>query len=135
MMAKYGAPDRPLKIGDIRIPAYVLSDGTRVLAQRGLQGGIGLSEGGGKGGARKIVELLTNLEERGIDIKGLISRANNPIKFVTPNGPVADGYEFRSPHTLSSVLTLPIKYPVHCVYYPTARTPCRQRFYAQEYNE
>src|SRR5437762_2636665 len=58
LLAEYGAPDRPLKIGAIEIPAYVLTDGTRVLAQRGLQSGIGLSEGGGKGGARKITGLM-----------------------------------------------------------------------------
>jgi hypothetical protein len=43
LVAHYGAPERPLKIGSIEIPCYVLSDGTRVLAQRGLQSGIGLS--------------------------------------------------------------------------------------------
>src|SRR5258708_40038057 len=49
--AAYGSPDRPLKIGEIAIPAYVLTDGRRVLAQRGLQSGIGMSEGGGSKGA------------------------------------------------------------------------------------
>lgn len=94
MVAKYGAPDRPLKIGGVEIPCYVLSDGTRVLAQRGLQGGIGLSEGGGKSGARKIVELMEGLAEKGIDTKGIIARANNPIRFMPPRGGnAADGYE------------------------------------------
>ncbi len=51
--ATHGSPDHPLRIGDVEIPAYVLEDGTRVLSQRALQRGIGLSEGGGKGGARK----------------------------------------------------------------------------------
>ena len=64
MLAHYGAPDRPLKIGEIEIPCYVLADGTRVLAQRGLQSGIGLSEGGGKGGARKIAALMQSLAEK-----------------------------------------------------------------------
>ena len=62
MLAKYGAVDRPLKIGEISIPCYVLADGTRVLAQRGLQSGIGLSEGGGKSGARKIAGLMMGLD-------------------------------------------------------------------------
>lgn len=93
ILAKYGALDRPLRIGRIEIPCYVLADGTRVLAQRGLQSGIGLSEGGGKEGARKIVELMEGLAQKGIDIRGLISRANSPIRFLTPHGPVADGYE------------------------------------------
>jgi len=94
MMAMYGALDRPLKIGEIEIPCYVLADGTRVLAQRGLYGGIGLSSGGGKGGERKITELMASLGGKGIDIRGLIARANNPIRFIPPHGGnPADGYE------------------------------------------
>ncbi|QPQ55574.1 P63C domain-containing protein [Allosphingosinicella flava] len=94
VLAKYGAPDRPLRIGDIEIPCYVLGDGTRVLAQRGLQGGIGLSLGGGKSGARRIAELMTSLAEKGVDIRGLTARVNSPIRFIPPHGGnPADGYE------------------------------------------
>lgn len=94
MLAKYGALDRPLKIGEIEIPCYVLADGTRVLAQRGLQGGIGLSLGGGSRGARRIAELMESLAEKGIDIRGLIARVNSPIRFIPPHGgSAADGYE------------------------------------------
>lgn len=94
LLAKYGALDRPLRIGEIQIPCYVLADGTRVLAQRGLQGGIGLSEGGGKSGARKIVELMERLHGKGIDVRGLVARANTPIRFIPPHGGnPADGYE------------------------------------------
>ena len=85
-VAKYGAPDRPLRIGAIEIPCYVLADGTRVLAQRGLQSGIGLSEGGGKGGARKLVTLMEYFEKKGIDTRGLIVRAESPIRFMPPHG-------------------------------------------------
>jgi len=94
LLAKYGAEDRPLKIGDIKIPCYVLADGTRVLVQRGLQAGIGLSEGGGKGGARKIPSLMEKLHVKGIDIRGLIARASSPIRFIPPHGGnAAHGYE------------------------------------------
>lgn len=94
MLARYGAADRPLKIGDIKIPCYVLADGTRVLAQSGLHSGIGIAEGGGKGGSRKIASLLARLEEKGIDIRGLIVRANSPIQFIPPHGgKPAHGYE------------------------------------------
>src|SRR5579859_4853360 len=94
LRAQYGAPDRPLRIGDIEIPCYVLSDKTRVLAQRGLQSGIGMSEGGGKRGARKIAEFMAGLAEKGIDVKGLVARANSPIRFIPPHGGnPADGYE------------------------------------------
>lgn len=72
----------------------MLADGTRVLAQRGLQSGIGLSEGGGKSGARKITELMERLAEKGLDVRGIIARANSPIRFIPPHGGnPADGYE------------------------------------------
>jgi hypothetical protein len=94
VLAKYGAADRPLKIGDISIPCYVLADGTRVLAQRGLQSGIGLSEGGVGGGARKIAVLMNRLTEKGIDTRDLAARANSPIWFIPPHGGnPASGYE------------------------------------------
>ena len=49
-----GAPDRPLVIGDIQIPCYVLQDERRVLQQTGLLGSLDLSHGGSysKGGDR-----------------------------------------------------------------------------------
>ena len=94
LFAKYGATDRPLRIGEIEIPCYVLADGTRVLAQRGLHSGIGISEGGGKGGARKLAALMERLAEKGLDVRGLVARANTPFRFVPPHGGnLADGYE------------------------------------------
>jgi hypothetical protein len=94
LLAQYGTPDRPLRIGDIEIPCYVLADGTRVLSQRGLQSGIGLSVGGAKGGARKIAALMARLAEKGINVRGLVARANSPFRFMPPHGGnPADGYE------------------------------------------
>jgi hypothetical protein len=94
VLAEYGAPDRPLRIGEVEIPCYVLADGTRVLAQRGLQGGLGMSEGGGRGGARKIVQFLMFLRRKGIDTKDLVARASTPIRFLPPHGGnAADGYD------------------------------------------
>jgi hypothetical protein len=94
MIAKYGTPDRPLTIGHIQIPCYVLADGTRVLAQTGLLSGIGMSTGGGKGGERKIVQIMERLAEAGVDTKGIIARANSPIRFIPPHGGnPAEGYE------------------------------------------
>lgn len=94
--ALYGSPDKPLRIGDIEIPCYVLSDGRRVFVQRGLQTGIGFSRSGGKGGARRLVAFMDSLERKGIDTKGLSARANSPIKFMIQGAiglTVAHGYE------------------------------------------
>ena len=88
-----GSDDRRLVVGDIEIQCYVLENEIRVLSLRTLQSGIGMSEGGGKGGARKIPALMARLAEKGIDIMGLDVRANDPIRFITPAGSIADGYD------------------------------------------
>src|SRR3954463_1314484 len=54
LQATHGSPDHPLRIGDIEIPCFVLEDGTRVVTQRGLQTGIGMSTSGGIGGPNRI---------------------------------------------------------------------------------
>src|SRR5688572_21940825 len=66
-----GSEAKPLVIGEIQIPAYVLEDGRRVLAQRGLQMGLGFSRSGGKGGARRIVAFMRSLEAKGINTRDL----------------------------------------------------------------
>jgi len=90
-----GAADRPLKIGEIEIPCYVLEDETRVLSQRGLQSGIGLSPGGAKKvGAPRMAEFIGLLEKKGIDSNNLSARLASPIKFQPPGGGrTAYGYE------------------------------------------
>lgn len=90
-----GSDDKPITLGDIQIQCYVLEDETRVLSLRSLQSGIGMSEGGGKGGERKIPALMARLAKKGIDIMGLDARANEPIRFITPSGSIADGYDAR----------------------------------------
>lgn len=87
-LAEYGSPDRPLRIGAIEIPCYVLADGRRVLSQRGLQAGMGLSRSAAKSGARRLAHFLGSLERKGLDLEGLPARAGNPFFFVPPRGGV-----------------------------------------------
>jgi len=93
-LAICGSTDQPLKIGNIEIPCYVLEDGRRVLSQRGLQAGIGMSTSGGTGGAHRMARLVGSLGAKGIETKDLASRIDNPILF-KPTGatPKAYGYE------------------------------------------
>jgi len=92
--ATHGSDDHPLKIGDIEIPCYVLEDDTRVLSQRGLQGGIGMSLGGGRAGEQRLAVFLDGLAKRGLDTSNLIARIQNPIKFLpVGGGRSAYGYE------------------------------------------
>ena len=86
-----GTPDKPLKIGDIEIPCYVLEDETRVLSQRGLQSSIGLGTGGGSRGAPRIVEFIEKFNVSGIKNTDLLSRMKSPILFQPPGG-TAYGY-------------------------------------------
>src|SRR5207247_2484783 len=64
--AVYGSPDRPLRIGEIEIPCYVLEDGRRVLSKRGMQSGVGMSTSGGTSGAHRMVRFLEALEAKGL---------------------------------------------------------------------
>ena len=82
-----GSPDRPLVIGSIEIPCYVLENEARVLVQRGVATGMGMSSGSGArigrfASAKNINSFLNN------EIRAVI---DNPIKFSTPKG-IAHGY-------------------------------------------
>ena len=95
----HGSTERPLKIGDVEIPCYVLVGGTRVLSQRGLQTGIGMSTSGGAGGEQRLALFTASLAEKAkgnkdlyVRIADLTERLKNPIKF-NPGGKPAYGYE------------------------------------------
>jgi hypothetical protein len=60
--AKFGAPNKPLKLGQVEIPCYVLDDGRRVLVQRGLL--VVWYVRKGRKTQRKIVTLLAGLAEK-----------------------------------------------------------------------
>jgi hypothetical protein len=93
-IAAYGSADQPLKIAGIEIPVYVLDDGRRVLVQRGLKGAIGMSMSGGSGGAHRVARFLESLAAKGIDVKDLAMRINEPIVFRIPSaGKAAYGYD------------------------------------------
>lgn len=98
----HGSSDHPLVIGDIEIPCYVLEGGTRVLSQRGLQTGIGMSpSGGSKIGEQRLVSFFVSLADKightndlTARITSIVDRLRNPIKFRLPSGGGAVyGYE------------------------------------------
>src|SRR5687768_3013718 len=92
--AKYGSPDSPIKISDdIELQCYVLDDEKRVLVQRGLTSSLGMSTGGGTGGAQRIVQFIESKSIISFISNDLRSRIKNPIKFKLPNGAMALGYE------------------------------------------
>lgn len=92
--AVFGSADRPLRIGDIEIPCYVLADRRRVLVQRALQTGIGMSTSGGSDGAQRLALFIEGLARKGVDCKDLAVRIRNPILFKPTGGAkLAYGYE------------------------------------------
>lgn len=99
-----GDESKRLVFDNIEIQCYVLENETRVLTLRSLQSGMGMSEGGGKGGARKIPALMARLRTKGLNVRDLDSRANNPIRFILPAGGVADGYDARMLPDICAVL-------------------------------
>ena len=82
-----GAPDRPLVIEGVEIPCFVLEDETRVLVQRGMATGIGMSNPSGV----QIRVLASSKSIRPFVSSNLIEVLNNPIKFWTPAG-IGHGY-------------------------------------------
>ena len=86
--ATHGSDDHPLRIGDIEIPAYVLEDGTRVLSQRGMVGGLGMSQGTGgrEGGGDRLVSFLRGKLISPFVSNDLMALIENPIRFRHPTG-------------------------------------------------
>lgn len=100
-VATHESGDHPLRIGDVELTCYVLEDGTRVLSQRGLQAGIGMSTSGGSSGEQRLANFALSISEKSKEISDLSARSaslaeklKKPIRFRTPHGGLAaHGYE------------------------------------------
>lgn len=84
--ATHGSADHPLKIGDVEIPCYVLEDGTRVLSQRGLIAGIGMSSGSTKSGDARPVAFFESDAIKPFTNNDLSVMLRSPIQFVPSHG-------------------------------------------------
>ena len=83
-----GTPDRPLVIGNIEIPCYVLEDETRVLAQRGMAIGLGMSP---VGSGHRLTSFVASKTISSFINNKLRVGIENPIHFLSSGG-VAYGY-------------------------------------------
>ncbi len=91
--ATHGSPDHPLKIGDIEIPCYVLSDKRRVLHQRGMVSGLGMSRGSSSvSGGDRLAKFVSG-KALSPYLDKVLPVVTDPIKFIAPNGMLAYGYE------------------------------------------
>lgn len=101
LTAAFGAPHSPLRIRDVEVPCYVLSNGQRVVTVIGAQRAIGFLPASGHVSARSFVQFVSAIpaESRRAsgfvsDKKELISRLRNPLVFVAPEGERApSGYD------------------------------------------
>jgi P63C domain len=92
--ATYGSPDRPLRIGTMEIPCYVLEDGRRVVVQSGMIRALGMSHGGsGNSGGDRLAKFVAGKLINPYISNELIDRTQRPMLFKTPSGAVAYGYE------------------------------------------
>ncbi|MCL1889115.1 MAG: P63C domain-containing protein [Desulfovibrionaceae bacterium] len=91
LKATHGSPDKPLRIGTIEIPCYVLDNGTRVISGRGMQTALGLGQSHGAK-LRRFVERNEILPYINND---LAMALENPIRFIRPGrgGKLAVGFE------------------------------------------
>ncbi len=91
LRATHGSPDRPLRIGNLELPCYVLENGMRVLSGRGMQGALALGQR--HGGLLK--EFLAQKTLIPFINDTLAMALSNPIRFVRPGrgGKLAVGYE------------------------------------------
>jgi hypothetical protein len=90
-----GSPDRPIRIGDVEIPCYVLDDGLRVITQAGMLRALNMSAGG-TGTRRDGDRLAKFVTGKGLlpyVSSELIERTTSPIRFRVPTGNDAYGYE------------------------------------------
>ncbi len=92
--AIYGADDRPLVIGDMRIACYVLDDERRVLSAASFQSAVGIAPGGSMKAGMSRLELFASGKLISPFIgSDLEQRVKNPILFIAPSGGIAYGYE------------------------------------------
>jgi hypothetical protein len=91
--ATHGSADTPLVLGEVKIPCYVLADGTRLLSHRGLTTGFGISHGSSRTGDNRLVQFIDSDSVRPFAPAELIATLRSPIKFLPPHGgKSASGY-------------------------------------------
>ncbi len=91
--ATYGSLDRPLKIGNLEIPCYVLDNGKRVLVHKGMLAALDMKIGtAGRGTGDRLNKFLSTKSIKPFADKYLHEMIIKPIKFRISAG-IAHGYE------------------------------------------
>ena len=92
--ATHGDPSRPLRLGDIELPCYVVPVELRVIVQANMLESLDMSRGGaGKNGRDRLAGFVAGRALKPFIPRELSDRIENPIRFTLPRGGVAMGYE------------------------------------------
>lgn len=78
LYAKYSADKTPLRLGNIEIPCYVLSNGMRVFSGRGIQKAIGAEA---QASGQWLVRFVNNPAISTHFMAGTLDGFNHPVKF------------------------------------------------------
>jgi hypothetical protein len=97
-VAIHGSPDRPLRIGELQIPCYVLDDKRRVLTLNGVLGALNMTRGSGEGGegGNRLARFATGKAVQPFFSESVLGVMRNPLQFRLPKilkGGLAYGYE------------------------------------------
>ena len=88
-----GAPDKPLVVGDVEIPCYVLEGEIRVLSQSGMLIGLGASRGGSRNSGTQTPRIIASKNLFPFVFKELTAVLNSPVEFQPlTGGRTAYGY-------------------------------------------
>lgn len=86
LRATHGSDENPLRIGEIDIPCYILEDETRVLSQRGLMSGLGITKGSTRSGEDQLTVLANGLLANKLIDPDLALVLKKPIQFKPKHG-------------------------------------------------
>ena len=91
LRATHGSPDRPLRVGALEIPCYVLENGLRVLSGRGMQASLALGQQHGT----RLRRFLSRGDIAPFIPETVSAALVDPIRFTRPGrgGKLAVGYE------------------------------------------
>ena len=97
IQATHGSPDHPLVLGELEIPCYVLEDGQRVLVQGAMIKALGMSHGGSNrdryASGDRLARFAHNKSLEAFMSDSLREKIEHPLRFKTPHGSKANGYE------------------------------------------
>jgi hypothetical protein len=89
-----GSTDKPLVIGNLQLPCYVLNDERRVLTLTGMSRALSMAVGGSMVKGLNRLELFISRDRiKPFVSKDLADSIHSPIIFITPSGGKAYGYK------------------------------------------